>query len=127
MVNFVKRTEDFRIQKGDIPLADAMIAWNTGVRGWNVDGQHGDGRVAVIPHPDTRDWQTFLDISMTDGACWSGWRQMPKAKRLAALMHVAWRLACMYGGDPMDIHRAFIVIPEYRNSLPNGFCLMEEE
>lgn len=127
MVNFEKRTDDFRAQMGDIPLEDAMIAWNTGKKGWNSDGHDGDGRVAVIRHPDSRDWQTFLDLGMTSGACYADWHTCSNEERLTSLLCVAWKMACRDGVSLGNIHRALTVIPEYRATLPVDFCIMEEE
>jgi hypothetical protein len=127
MVDFEKLTAEFRAQTGDIRLKDATIVWNIGKKGWNSDGQHGDGRVAVIPYPDSHDWRTYLGINMTNGAGWRGWQEMSKAKRLLELMRIAWQLVCMYGVEPAAIHRAFQVIPEYRNCVSIGFNIMGDE
>jgi hypothetical protein len=127
MVNIEKRTEDFRQQMGDIPLAEAMIAWNTGKKGWNRNGEMGDGRVAVIPHPDRRDLQSYLGLRMTSGACYADWHTCSSEERLTSLMCVAWKMACRDGVPLGNIHRALMAIPEYRANLPVDFCIMEEE
>lgn len=94
---------------GDIALKDAMIAWNP--------RPYGDGRIAVIPHPDEGGWTNLAKLSDTTGACWCYWGSLSKKARLAELYREAWQIACRDGIALPDIHSALSVIPEYRESL----------
>ncbi len=94
---------------GDIPLKHAMIAWNP--------ANHGDGRVHVIPHPDDRNWTNFLKLTDTTGACWTVWGKWSKHQRLEKLFIEVWHMVCRDGNDPEVIHKALMVIPEYRETL----------
>lgn len=94
---------------GDVPIKIAMIAWNP-VRG-------GDGRIQIIPHPDDRDWTSFLKLRCTDGACWGYWGKAPKHKQLLKLYIEGWHIVCRDGLSPHAVHAAFMVIPEYRETM----------
>jgi hypothetical protein len=94
---------------GDIPLKDAMIAWNPRPR--------GDGRIVVIPYPDHASWTDRLKLSDTTGACWSHWGTWSPQDRLARLLLEAWCITCRDGLEPRAIHEAFMVIPEYRETV----------
>ena len=91
---------------GDVPLKIAMIAWNP--------KPAGDGRIAVIPHPDEKGWTNRMDLSDTTGACWVQWGTWSNKDRLARLLLEAWSITCRGGLDPRSIHEAFMVITEYR-------------
>lgn len=94
---------------GDISLKNAMVAWNC--------ARSGDARVAVIPHPDKYDWTRHLKLSSTTGACWTVWGKWTTRQRLHKLYIEAWHMVCRDGVPPKAVHEAFMVIPEYRESL----------
>lgn len=95
----------------DIPLSEAMLAWSRG------------GPVAVIPHPDERGLSDRYE--MTAGACWSHWRRSDEKTLKLKLMVEVWHLAAFYDVPPADLHKALLVIPEYRDMLADD-CLPTE-
>jgi hypothetical protein len=95
---------------GDVPLKVAMIAWNYGP-------PREDGRIVVIPHPDMEDWTDHLKLTCTTGACWNVWHTWPTQKRLLKLFIGGWHIHCRDGVPMESIHEAFMVIPEYRETL----------
>lgn len=94
---------------GDVPLAHAMLAWNP--------LPYGDGRMVVIPHPDSDHWTDRLKLSDTTCACWTYWGEGTKEKQLTQLFIEAWHIACRDGVRLETIHAALMVIPEYRETL----------
>lgn len=105
---------------GDIPLKNAMIAWNA-----MRDGLHAEpGKVIVIPHPDSCGYCNRLKVLNTVGACMTEWRRMTKAQRLCKLFIEAWYIICRDGVSPKAMHEALMVIPEYRETW-NGEPLFQ--
>lgn len=98
---------------GDIPLKIAMVAWNP-VR---YETMWKPGKVVIIPWPDEQGWCNRLQVSYTTGACWTAWGQWSKKERMLKLMVEAWHMVCRDDVPPQNIHEAFMVIPEYRESL----------
>jgi len=92
----------------DIPIKHAMIAWNS--------KRHGDGRISIIVHPDTANACDRLGLSSTTGACNSGWGRMTNEQRLLNLFVEGWWIVLNNGLNPKDVHAAFMVIPEYRET-----------
>lgn len=91
----------------DIPLREAMFAWN-----WE-ENQNGDGvDFAVVRHPDYK--SETLKLTCTHGACWAGWRDMENSKLLSITFELLWRIAAKDGPKAKDIHKAMMVVPEYR-------------
>jgi len=87
----------------DIPLSEAMIAWNTG------------GQIRVLRHPIEED----DSLTKTTGACWHNWNRGDLNERLCRLMREVWIIA-VQGVPAKDIHRALWVIPEYRDLVQTG-------
>jgi hypothetical protein len=110
---------------GDIPLKNALIAWNTQ---WEVEPWQ-PGKVVVIPYPDHRDHCSRLKLANTTGACWVQWGEMTNTQRLCKLFIEAWHMVCRDGVEPKTIHEAFSVIPEYRAiwSGEQFFCFQNTE
>jgi hypothetical protein len=106
------------MRRHDVALEHAMIAWNP--------LPYGDGRIAIIPHPDNDGWTDHLKLSDTTGACWNYWGEMSNEDRLGRLFMEGWIIVCRDGLDPKAIHEAFMVIPEYRASL-NGETMFRDK
>jgi len=92
----------------DIPLSDAMLCWNSGLRG----GQPG---FAVIHHPDRRGLSDEYDSSV--GACFADWRKMSDRDQRLKLMIEAWHIAAFYEVPIKMVSDGLMVIPEYRDML----------
>lgn len=91
----------------DIPLREAMFAWN-----W-YENQNGDGiDFVVVRHPDRR--RETLKITSTWGACCSGWKDMNDKEMLSSTLELLWKIAAREGPKAKDIHKAMLVVPEYR-------------
>jgi hypothetical protein len=98
---------------GDVPLKDAMIAWNP-----NRKGGIGDpGTILVIPYSSDQDWCNKLQLCYTSGACFTEWENLNNNKRLLQLMIIAWHIVCRDLISPEEVHNALSAIPEYRNTL----------
>jgi hypothetical protein len=97
-----------------VPLKIAMIGWTPKHR-----SKVGiPGKIVIIPKTnDGRDWFRHLGVTDSTGACWSAWKTWTKEKRLLKLYIEAWHIIARDGVSPEDVHAAFMVIPEYRDSL----------
>jgi len=98
---------------GDIPLANAMIAWND-------PPPMGDGRIAVVPWPDDAELADRLKLTKTTGACWTAWEGTPLEMKYKLLREV-W-LLIRQGFPAEPLHNALCFIPEYRELLNE--CLL---
>lgn len=95
----------------DIPLSEAMLCWSRG------------GAVRVVEHPDERGLSDDFDSSA--GACYAYWRgQSPDRMRLQLLID-AWHVSAFYDVPVAEVHKALLVIPEYRSMLADD-CLPRE-
>ena len=93
------------MENQEIPIEKAMILWNTKSEG---------GQIKVVDHPGRgRDRQ----LLSSGGACYAYWREMTTEQRKAQLMVEAWHIVVRDGLDPMDVHRALMVVPEYRDMM----------
>lgn len=114
---------DFRIRKykaetGDIALRDAMFLWNS-------PADSKEARIVVV---DSRTYNNEFDFfSMCHGACWQYWRDLSPEKLLSEMFAELWTLACREGVSVEKIHEAFVVIPEYRESLASDFRVLRAE
>jgi len=99
---------------GDVPLKIAMIGWTPKHR-----SKVGiPGKIIIIPKTnDGRDWFRHFGVTDSTGACWVQWREMTAKERLLKLYIEAWHIIARDGVSPEDVHAAFMVIPEYRDSL----------
>ena len=88
-----------------------MLVWSNG------------GPVAVIAHPDRRGLSDSYEKSA--GACFASWRGMAETNRRLQLMVDAWHASAFYGVPVADVHRALLVIPEYRDMIADD-CLPRE-
>jgi hypothetical protein len=101
---------------GDIPLKDAMIAWNPKKYG---------GQIVVVPWSKQGGrYCDYWELDMTVGACYGEWREISHTKRLLWLFIEAWYITCRDGIDPIDMHKALSVIPEYMDTW-NGESLFD--
>lgn len=101
----------------DIPLSNALLLWNSGLNG-------GTPAFAVRPlgHPD------YDRYSCQNGACMAKWRRFaekPEPALLALAMVELWHVATFYLVPVEMIHKAMLVVPEYRNMLAED-CLPAE-
>lgn len=82
-----------------IPIKDAVIAWGF-VTGNAVKvfrkGEH-------IPS----------NYDFTEGACYEDWKRITDGMRLVMIEAKAWHLVCDLAFDPVQVHTAFLIIPEY--------------
>jgi hypothetical protein len=89
-------------------LKDTMIAWNL-----DCIRKPAQPWVRCGPHPVTdRDWTR--PCLCTDGACWTFWRELTDAERLAQLFAM---FGCLTAHDKVPaevVHEAFREIDEYR-------------
>jgi hypothetical protein len=95
----------------DIPLEHAMIAWNP-KRAERLGEPMNDGAIQIVLHPD-RD-RVGKALMNTSGACDAGWDNLSTDQRLDELLKEGYEIAVRDGVNIKDIHRAFRVIPEYR-------------
>jgi len=99
-----------------IPLKKAMILW---MGKWWGDQPTSRftatmGKVKVVEHLATPRELTRQFVS-SYGACNSGWRD--SGKRLQRLFTTFNTLSTRDGIDPEVAHKAFLVIPEYRQAI----------
>lgn len=86
----------------DVKIEKAMLLYNCG------------GEAVVIDHPGRG---RRRDLKRSVGACFSEWSKMSKAQRLQQLYFCAWSAVVRDGVDPQVMHKALLVIPEYRQSI----------
>lgn len=101
---------------GDIPLANAMLCWNHGLRGATPDCK-------VVRHPDTVGASDPYQSSV--GACFMDWRKKDATGQKLQLMIDAWHVATFYNVPISMVHEALLVIPEYRSMLADD-CLPKQ-
>lgn len=89
----------------DVPLEEAMILWDCDTP--------GKPPVIVVSHPEGND----DDYSSSAGSCSIDWQTADNIGRLLRLFGCFTMLTVQDGYDPMDVHKAFSVIPEYRYAL----------
>lgn len=103
---------------GDVPLKIAMIGWTPKGRFGKTPLTGIPGKIVIIPKTnDGRDWFRHFGVTDSTGACWVQWREMTAKERLMKLYIEAWHIIARDGVSPEDVHAAFMVIPEYRDSL----------
>lgn len=106
---------------GNVPLKIAMIGWTPK---WRKSGIQG--KIIIIPKTnDRRDWFGYFGVTNSAGACDTYWQEMTDKERLLQLYIEFWHIISRDGILPKDVHAAFTVIPEYRDSLSecDGFFL----
>ncbi len=91
---------------------DALIAWTPPQ--WDRPTR---GQIAVGPllSKEDRDWTT--PFAMTGGAAWVDRRKMTGLEAKAAVLVDFHTLVIVHGLDPHVVHRAFLAIDEYRDSI----------
>lgn len=117
---------------GDVPLKIAMIGWTPRARFGLASLTGIPGKIIIIPkHNDGRDWFRHFGVTDSTGACWVHWPEMTAKERLMRLFIEAWHIVCRDGVSLKDVHEAFMVIPEYRDSLSGEtffkFCLEDNQ
>lgn len=80
-----------------------MVAWNS-----------GSGQVKVGPWPDRTGWSGHYE--MTSGCCCIPHAMTAEGKALMLFIDFH-KLVVGYGVDPMDAHREFLKIDEYRRRI----------
>lgn len=98
--------------EGDVPIARAMILWDCEDR--------RAPPVKVVGHSDQDDRR----YSSSYGACNAEWLALDDAGRLSRLLSRFVELTVGDGLKPAEVHRAFSVIPEYREAMV--FHLVED-
>lgn len=73
------------------------------------------GQVAIGPHPDLTGWSDLYACS--DGACWSHNQEMTTAAQIRYLFAKAMTLIVRDRMDPLEVHKKFCEIDEYRAGL----------
>lgn len=107
----VRMPEERAPSRPDIALYEAMLCWTRGEA------------VAVVPHPDYRGLSDpYLSSA---GACWATWREKDDRDRKLQLMIDAWHISAFYDIPAQEVHRALLVIPEYRDMLADD-CLPKQ-
>lgn len=98
----------------DIPLAQALLLWNS-----NFNGDAPAFAVRSLGHPDYDRYRFKV------GACFRDWQEMaekdPTGLRLKAMVEL-WHIAAFYGVPVESIHEEMLVVPEYRDMLADD-CL----
>lgn len=97
--------------RADIPLKSAMIAWNPA----GLPADQYPGLVIVVPWPDQSD--RTKSFCCTIGACLTDWQETSPINRMRMLFVEVWHIVCRDGIDLALMHRALMVIPEYRDML----------
>lgn len=95
----------------DVPLADAMLLWNSGING-------GTPAFAVRPlgHDD------YYQYDSQVGACFTHVRAMDDRNKRLQLMIDAWHIVAFYDVPVNIVREGLLVIPEYRDMLAQD-CL----
>ena len=113
-----ERTEGGMDFFGDIPLKEAVIGWTPKGRRGRYPLPAIQGRIVVIPQArDGHDWFRYFGVTDSNGACFTEWETLTKEQRLLKLYIEAWHIIARDGVAPEAVHAAFMVIPEYRDSL----------
>lgn len=98
----------------DIPLADAVLLWNSGFDG---------AQPAFIVRPLGHDDHYAYDSQV--GACFANWQAMDDQRRRLQLMVDAWHIVAFYEVPVEMVKSGLLVIPEYRDMLAND-CLPKQ-
>ena len=98
----------------DIELKDAVLLWTSPI--------NGDEPGYLVARLGSKAYDEFDNQA---GACISHWREFDDAGRLMRLMIEAWH-AVVFDKVPAEmVHKALLVIPEYR-AIISGDCLPDE-
>lgn len=93
----------------DIGIENAMLCWDSGT-----------GRALVVRHPDRSGLSD--EYGTTVGACFRYWSDLDERGRKLQLLIEAWH-GVAFGGIPaQSMHKALLVVPEYRSMLADD-CL----
>jgi hypothetical protein len=98
----------------DIPLAEAMLLWNSG-----FNGATPAFAVRPLGHDD------YYRYGSQVGACFTDWRKMDDQRRRLQLMIDAWHIVAFYEVPIELVRDGLMVIPEYRNMLASD-CLPKQ-
>ena len=71
--------------------------------------------VMVVNHPNIHNEGKHLPMS--DGACWTAWREASTKDRLLRLYRLAVRLSISWDIPMEFIEKEFLGIPEYKNHM----------
>lgn len=93
------------LQKLDIPIQEATILW--------IPKDEG-GKIKIVRHPETGNKDRGMKST---GACWAVWGKMTTEEQKDQLLIDVRNIVIKDGVDPMDVHQALLVIPEYRKML----------
>jgi hypothetical protein len=95
----------------DIPIARALLLWNSGLNG-------GAPAFAVRPlgHDD------YYRYDGQVGACFPSWRERDTAGQKLQLMIEIWHIVAFYEVPVPMVHEGLLSIPEYRDMLASD-CL----
>jgi hypothetical protein len=100
----------------DVPLADAVIAWTPVCSSWI-----STGKIAVMRLGSHKPLYDELGLLFDTGAVFGKWKQLTETERLAKLYIEMWHIVLRDGLNPLDVHSALSLIPEYRVSLSEDF------
>ena len=118
LTNNYQEAEYNNARFGDVKLEDAIIAWTArNVSKANLPYAM-EGHIRVIPKAEmTAKLCDQLGCEQTDGDCMIDWKRMKPEERLMYLYRLAMRILVHDGLLTEDVHKALMVIPEYRDSL----------
>lgn len=86
-----------------IPAREARIFWDR------------QGEVGIARLGDTK---KFAHLRKSGGACWGFWQQASPEELYFRLLQQVAHLIISEGIEPAKVHKAFLVVPEYRLTLP---------
>lgn len=89
----------------DIPLSQAIVCFD----------KRSD-RAAVCACPDHEG--VSAGFSHVVGACYPYWEGLDGDARTRDLLIEIWQAVCLLGVDAAALHRALLVVPEYRALTP---------
>lgn len=98
----------------DVPLANAMLLWNSGLNG---------GTPACVVRPLGHD--DYYKYGSSVGACFTDFRKLDARGQKLQIMIDAWHVAAFYAVPVEVVHQAMLVIPEYRSMLADD-CLPKQ-
>jgi hypothetical protein len=110
------KTEMKTTEREDVPLVDAVIAWTPVCSSWS-----SPGKIAVMKLGCHRPLYDKLGLLLDAGAVYRKWKERTETERLAKLYIEMWHIVLRDGLNPIDVHSALSVIPEYRDSLSEDF------
>lgn len=100
------QTGELVISSWEIPLSEAMFAWNRKTK-----------RVKIIQHPDTNGLFKTFDVNSDIGAAYGSWDELNTHERIAKFTQKAFDLIIQHGFDASHIIDELSVIPEIRPYL----------